>query len=132
MSENRETQGSIGRWARETFPGGDDLSPRFTIRLLEEVVELCLAAGATPREIVTTANVTRYDQRAFERMPEHGNVPEEMADVAIVLDVLAERRGVDLRAEVDKKMIRNRKRVWKVNEDGTGYHTAEGEDSQDS
>jgi NTP pyrophosphatase (non-canonical NTP hydrolase) len=132
MSENRETQATIGRWARETFPGGDDLSPRFTIRLLEEVVELCLAAGATPREIVTTANVTRYDQRAFERMPEHGNVPEEMADCAIALAAVAGRRGVDLQAEIDKKMAVNRRRTWRANGDGTGYHVKEGESSQGS
>jgi hypothetical protein len=131
-----ETQQTIGNWARATFPGGDDLSPRHCVRLLEEVVELCLAAGARYRDIhVAVASVLEKDGAVMSLLGgvmdvaggtcDPGKVPEEMADCAIVLDVLAERRGVDLRAEVDIKMARNRKRTWRVGADGTGYHTSE-------
>lgn len=47
----RETQESIYAWMTETFPGMDPNSPRKAIRALEEMVELCLAAGATPTDI---------------------------------------------------------------------------------
>lgn len=123
-----ETQKTIGAWARETFPGGDDLSPRHCLRLLEEVVELCLAAGASQDDVYVTAMnagdtvCKKTGQRYLDHHPKPAKVPEEMADCAIVLDVLAERRGIDLRAEVDRKMIRNRQRRWQVNDDGTGYH----------
>jgi NTP pyrophosphatase (non-canonical NTP hydrolase) len=136
QDENRETQATIGQWARETFPGGDDLSPRHCFRLLEEVVELCLAAGASHDDVYVTADIAGEAARKKSgagylesRTETPERIAEEMADCAIVLDVLAERRGIDLRAEVDKKMIRNRRRAWKVNEDGTGYHTSEGDDS---
>jgi hypothetical protein len=125
-----ETQATIGRWADETFPGGDPLSPRHVIRLLEEVVELALASGASWREIFNAVGES-YEPTPFRpvdvRTPEPPEkVAREMADCAIVLDVLAERRGVDLRAEVDAKMKINRARKWKVNNDGTGYHIREG------
>jgi NTP pyrophosphatase (non-canonical NTP hydrolase) len=139
MSENRETQGSIGRWARDTFPGGDDLSPRHCFRLLEEVVELCLAAGASHDDVYVTADIAGEAARKKSgagylesRTETPERIAEEMADCAIVLDVLAERRGVDLRAEVDKKMSINRARRWRANRDGTGYHTTEDEDFQGS
>jgi hypothetical protein len=119
-----ETQKTIGDWARETFPGGDDLSPRHCIRLLEEVVELCLAAGATYREC--TAGVAKNFIPGMDVSARNPEVPEkvaaEMADCEIVLRVLAERRGVDLQAGVDLKMKINRARSWKSNGDGIGYH----------
>jgi NTP pyrophosphatase (non-canonical NTP hydrolase) len=118
-----ETQESIGRWARDTFPGGDDLSPRHCLRLLEEVVELCLAAGAMPFEIdqCVVDELNKYMDWSRTH-PEPEKVAEEMADCEIVLQVLAERRSVNLQAEVDRKMKINRARTWDVREDGTGYH----------
>lgn len=124
-----ETQQSIGAWAKETFTGGDDLSPRHVLRLLEEVVEACKAAGATWLEIVATVRNHRLpDFNDWEgRFPESSErVAEELADCEIVLAVIAARRGVDLQAEVDKKMATNRVRSWISNGDGTGYHDPEG------
>jgi hypothetical protein len=120
-----ETQRTIGQWAKETFPGGDDLSPRHCIRLLEEVIELCLAAGAVPAEILDAAYRCGWPsgfQYRTARPESPEKVAREMADCAIVLDVLAERRDVDLQAEKDAKMAVNRGRKWAMNGDGTGYH----------
>jgi hypothetical protein len=122
-----ETQETIGTWAKETFPGGDDLSPRHAIRLLEEVVELCLAAGARPHAIRGAALGVlghREDHRSYAESPD--KVAFEIADVEIVLRVLAHRRGVNLQAYVDRKMQVNRSRRWKANGDGTGYHVKDG------
>lgn len=131
IPDQHETQQTIGGWARETFPGGDSLSPRHCIRLFEEVIELCLAAGAHIEDLERSFDMEtlRWIQRHrakgvdYERFPEPDKVPEELADCAIVLDVLAERRGIDLRTEVDRKMAINRARKWNVKGDGTGYHT---------
>ncbi len=137
-----EDQNSIGTWANATFGGtGDPLSYRHCIRLLEEVVELCLAAGASRNDVLLSVArelgdpawvVGRLPLAMFtldwhEHHPDPAKVPAEMADCEIVLRVLSYRRDVDLQAEVDKKMLINRSRKWKLNDDGTGYHVKEGE-----
>jgi NTP pyrophosphatase (non-canonical NTP hydrolase) len=146
MSENRETQESIGAWAVDTF-GGPTLTPRHCIRLLEEIVELCLAVGSTPEEIDDAINSELHKatvraigfsaaiQQGYwlqPARPEPSKVPEEIADCQIVLFTVAHRAGIDLEAEVAEKMERNRARSWEVLGDGTGYHVKEGEDSQGS
>jgi len=147
-----ETQTTIGEWANQTFGGsGDPLSPRHCIRLLEEVVELWLAAGASQSDVSVAVARELGDPEApspeeleylsnrkfgisnpelvawYESHPNLAKVPEEMADCEIVLRVLAHRRDIDLQSEVDKKMKINRYRRWKLNNDGTGYHVKEGE-----
>lgn len=121
-----ETQKTVGNWMVATFPGADPESPRKALRALEEMVELCLAAGASYEDIRNAANRNRKDHRGindFDRCPEPAKVPAEAADVLIVLYGLAHLRGFDLHAEVDKKMMINRhKREWVANGDGTGYH----------
>lgn len=116
-----ETQQSIGQWAEETFPGGDVLAPTHALRLLEEVVELCAAVGASQTDILASA------AKAAKKTdgPKPDKVAEEMADCMVVLCVCAHKRGVDLQAETDAKMEKNRKRLWKSNGDGTGQHTRE-------
>lgn len=133
----RETQGSIGEWAVETFGGESGLTARHCIRLMEEVVELCLAAGASAHSIdlavgksLERAGCCRdWDLWCWEDVshPLPEKVPEELADCGIVLDTLAHRAGVDLQSEKDKKMEVNRHhRKWECKGDGTGYH-AKGE-----
>lgn len=120
-----ETQQSIGDWIERTFPGGDPASPRKSLRLLEEVIELCLADGASVREIDDAiGRALSAEGRAYEaRRPEPGKVPAEAADTLIVLYGLAALKGFDLHAEVDRKMAVNRhERTWIANGDGTGYH----------
>lgn len=127
-----ETQQTIGRWSDETFPGADPLSPRKAIRALEEMVELCLASGASAHDVRRVVGLTLDKEVGLPGSPEFiargrkaEKIPAEAADVAIVLFGLAELVGFDLQAEVDKKMAVNRARKWKANGDGTGYHIKE-------
>lgn len=119
-----ETQETVAAWADAEFPGADPASPRGALRALEEVVELCRAAGASWEEIEKAAGVFRGAAREgySSRAPEPAKVPAEAADALITLYVVAGRRGFDLHAEVDRKMAVNRGRVWAPRGDGTGYH----------
>lgn len=119
-----ETQQSIGQWARETFPGGEPMKARYGLRLLEEVVELCRAMGASPKEIhdtVYSGLPGGWDWLIRANEPHH-KVEEEFADVNITLKVAAEMWYADLDSKTDAKMAVNRARRWKANGDGTGYH----------
>lgn len=124
-----ETQESIFNWINETFPGTNPDSPRKSLRLLEECVELCIASGATPHEVELATE--RALNCAAEWQPKNGRDPQpdkiaaEAADVLIVLYGLAGMRGIDLHTEVDRKMVRNRSRTWHALGDGTGYHIKE-------
>lgn len=122
-----ETQQTIGSWARETFQGGEDLSPRHVLRLLEEVVEASQAAGATWLEVVKTVRNLRppFPEWSLSKPLSPEKVSEELADCSIVLAVIAERRCIDLAEEVNRKMAVNRSRIWVANGDGTGYHQKE-------
>lgn len=95
-----ETQDSISVWANETFgPSGSNI--RVAARANEEMAELL---------------------RALSVDDHHPKAAEEMADVVIVLYRLAWRLGVDLHFEIDRKMTLNRKREWKQDGSGHGYH----------
>lgn len=130
-----ETQASIGKWTAATFPGGDPASPRKALRALEEMVELCLAAGASASDIEEAVDAASLNARAtgfhkrqmfYESRPNPAKVPEEAADVQIVLYALAHQREFDLDAEVARKMAVNRARRWRAMGDGTGYHVKDG------
>lgn len=128
-----ETQATIGRWIDETFPGSDPNTPRKALRVLEELVELCLVSGASAQDIDKTVGRALTKEGAslgtpawIARRRRPDKIPAEMADVEIVLRGMAQLHGVDLQAEVDKKMAVNRGRRWKANGDGTGYHVKEG------
>lgn len=95
-----ETQNSIAAWADSTF--GVPTPLRAATRMNEEVAEL-LAKMTVPN--TSTAAII-----------------EEIADVQIVLMVLAGRMNIDLMAEVQKKMDINRERKWKLDGSGCGQH----------
>lgn len=95
-----ETQQSITDWANATF-GRSSSNMRIAARANEEMAELLRALSvddANPK-----ANV-------------------EVADVVIVLMRLASYLGIDLAAEIDRKMAINRQRQWNIGGDGHGYH----------
>ena len=122
-----ETQASITEWMEATFPGADPASPRKALRLMEEVVELCLAAGAAPSAIRETVISTLHKccdkvQDDHESRPLPDKVPGEAADVAIILNGFASTRRFVLQDEIDDKMKINRGRTWAPRGDGTGYH----------
>lgn len=104
----RETQESITAWC-DVFPpkpvGEVELR---IVRLLEEVVELAVAAGVDRARLLEVVNIC-FDKSA----PDWGRedeIPGEAADVLIALYCLATRAGFDLHAVVDARMIRNRAR----------------------
>ena len=95
-----ETQKSMSDWAQDTFgPVGSNV--RVAARANEEMAELL---------------------RALSSDDLHPKAAEEIADVVIILNRLATRLGVDLAAEIDRKMKINRARVWKKDNSGHGYH----------
>jgi len=120
MSEH-ETQQSVGAWADAVFGRGDPNSPRQCLRLLEEVVELCLAAGADPGDVIDLVHREVGEEVTPNPQP-LDKVKGELADCQVVLHVIAHRLGVDLQAEEDSKMKINRSRRWKPRGDGTGQH----------
>ncbi|MCD1645225.1 MazG-like family protein [Aurantimonas coralicida] len=96
-----ETQDSINRWATSVFGHSTAGILRTAIRGNEEYAELLAEIAVNgPSE----------------------KAAEEMADVAILLLVLAGRSGVDLQDEIDRKMAKNRARKWRVDTSGHGYH----------
>lgn len=52
-------------------------------------------------------------------------IGDEIADVVILLYRLADRCGLDLDLEVERKNVRNQARKWASNGDGTGTHIAD-------
>lgn len=95
-----ETQQSIAAWALATF-GPTSSNQRTAVRAADEMRELLDALAAD------------------DRAPTAG---EEIADVVIVLSRLATELGVDIAAEVDKKMSVNRSRSWSLDGTGHGQH----------
>jgi NTP pyrophosphatase (non-canonical NTP hydrolase) len=93
-----ETQATINEWQRKTFGPQDDQAAIYH-RLVQEVSEL---GEAHPQDDATLA--------------------KELADVQIVLFQLAGSLGINLQAEVDRKMAINRKRSWHLHGDGTAQH----------
>ncbi|SDE48471.1 DUF550 domain-containing protein [Kordiimonas lacus] len=96
---SQETQQSVAAWAEETFgPAGDQtvLVRRAQVEL-DELLEATAAGDKT-------------------------EIGKETADIAILLYRLMELNGLDLGAEVTKKMAENRARTWRAKGDGTGSH----------
>ncbi len=105
-----ETQATISSWSAETF-GEAGSNAVVAVRALEEIAELLRA-------------LTHDDHTPM--------AASEIADVVIVLYRLADRMGLDLHAEVDRKMEINRRRTWSVGKDGIGYHVRRLSDSDAS
>lgn len=128
-----ETQATVGAWARETFPGGTDRNPRTAQRMLEEVVELCYAAGMHRVEMIQTVRdvCRKFPEAGLTRCPEPDDVGPEAGDVLVTLYALADRWKVDLHEHCDRKMGINRARTWHANGDGTGYHVKDADVPRD-
>lgn len=98
---DHETQKTITEWADATF-GYSQTNLRMAARANEEMAELLRVLAANDEA--------------------HEKAAEEVADVFIVLYRLADYLGVDIHAEIDRKMAVNRRRQWKVDATGHGYH----------
>ena len=133
----REDQGTVSRWAEETF-GAVNGKQSDSLQRLRDAVERIEHAG---NEICLHPNIPggnlRVAVRALEEMAElveklvrNDNDPlarPEIADVHIILCRLSDRLGGDMLADVDAKMAINRRRTWKADGTGHGYHVREPE-----
>lgn len=104
LGASRETQRSISDWANATF-GAVGSNASVAARANKEMAELLTALISDDA---------------------HPKAIEEAADVMIVLMRLAERCGMDLLGEVDRKMGVNRKREWNLDGNGNGQHVKDG------
>lgn len=102
----RETQESVFHWCDATFPRHRGKQGRATA-LVEEAVELCLAAGMSPEDIRAAVEVPMKKARL---RPETESDAGEVADVLICLYSYAEEVGFDAHEELDTKMAKNRTR----------------------
>lgn len=92
------------------------------LRLLNEAVELCVAAGATADEIrdrVAAEMVKATGRGEFNQPVELDNVRAELVDVQILGDVLAHwTGGADTEAERAAKIAVLHGREWEADGDG--------------
>jgi NTP pyrophosphatase (non-canonical NTP hydrolase) len=99
-----ETQHTVAAWAHATF--GSPSPMRAATRMNEEVAELLARLASYPGDSPNATEAIR----------------EEVADVQIVLYVLADALGMDLSSRVNAKMTINRARKWKLDGSGCGQH----------
>lgn len=137
MAPMYETQESVGQWYLGLAPHAVNYPAAVATRLLQEVVEYCIAAGAT-RDAIRQAvheEVMKADQRNEWGGAEPHVGDRELGDVQILAWCAAVARGIHLQAVATRKMGVNRfERVWHVTDDGVMYHRTPGEtyEGQDS
>ena len=122
--------GSVMRWHQEN--GGKFTRPsNHAIRLLREVVELCVAAGASENDI--NAALMQETHKAYQRgefgVDHTSEIPEEWADCAMLLDVFAQHAGIDTHKEIRKKLDILWTRQWEADAGGALYRPASQSDS---
>jgi hypothetical protein len=102
-----ETQQSVFEWCRDTFPRHAGIKGR-AIALIEEAVELGVAAGLSDEEIRAAVEVPlKKAKMRSEDESDRG----EVGDVLICVLAYAGERGFDAYDEMVKKMIVNRSRT---------------------
>lgn len=113
--------GSVSRWHQEN---GGFYAHAFghAVRLLREVVELCVASGATQGEI--SGAVTNEIAKALSRSEFGGDataIPKEWADCAILMEVFASHAGIEKNKVVREKLDVLWDREWWADESGALY-----------
>lgn len=120
-----ETQKSVAEW-RESVFGRSALPHRILGRCLEEFAELVGMVGFPYHEarLRGAAEDMKAAELGADVSPEFVKraIGDEAADVLVVLMGFCHEVGVDLQAELDRKMAVNRKRKWKVTAAGLGQH----------
>ncbi len=122
------SQQQIHDWAESTFGPADPESPRLSLRVFEECIELCLADGASVNDLFHSiagearkAGLNPGDDWT-ERRPQPDRVPGEAGDVQITLWRLAGSKGFDINAEAAAKHSVNLGRRWRRTGGGCGQH----------
>lgn len=94
------------------------------VRLLREVVELCIAAGATEHEIYNAVDseIFKGTQRAEMRhVYSVERCTEEVADCSILLELFTRYAGINRAKVVREKMSVLHGRTWEADEGGALY-----------
>lgn len=102
-------------------------------RLLRELVELCVAAGAGEDEI--KAAIYAEMDKAAERGEFGGNpdnIPEEFADCSLLLDIFAGHVGLDQHAARKAKLDVLWDRKWAADSDGVLWRPMKAPSLEDS
>jgi NTP pyrophosphatase (non-canonical NTP hydrolase) len=115
-----ETYASIAQWVAETFPGRGE-PPTHSLRALEEMIEICAADGAHLTEVIDA--VARQHRRCRDKgeIGRRELLGSEIAGTVIALAGLAGKYGIDLDAEIEREMAKNRASEWDAHGDGTGH-----------
>lgn len=93
------------------------------VRMLREMVELCIASGASTKEIsqavVEEFRKAREKKEVTEKL-DYDKAEEEAADVAILFELFKTYGGMDYRiwGAVEKKLEVIGERLWEVDADG--------------
>ena len=99
-----ETQRSVHQWTNEVYPQYSTKERR-AIALIEEAVELGLAAGLNVEDI---HNVVQLPITKFEKTGDRGDDGEELGDVMLCVYAYGGQTEKDAHEELDKKMRHNR------------------------
>lgn len=106
----------ILEWHRTN--GGRYIRPAgHAVRLLHEVAELCIEAGAMPDEL-RHAVETEIHRSVPKVMRSFADLAQEAADVGILLDVFTALAGIDLDEAKRKKLDVLLQRKWAADPDG--------------
>lgn len=120
----RETAETIRDWYLGLAPQVVDHPDALACRLLNEVVELCIATGATPQAIQSAVDEEfgkALHRNAWPDTPQPAYMADEFADVDILAKAFAAVNGIHAGVCRDTKMQINRKRHWHVTEEGILY-----------
>ena len=118
--ENRATEIRLWHTHNGGFCKAHNFAPH-ALRLLEEVIELCVASGAQLNDIFFRSNGAidkefKKHGKLVIAAPE--NMKEEFADVQFLLFILAGFAGVDINVECINKYEILLERKWEVDKDG--------------
>jgi hypothetical protein len=111
----------VNRWHQES--GGSFIWPKaHALRLLREVVELCIACGASQAEL--EVHLYAEIDKASDKREWGGRsdaVPEEWADCAMLLEVFRSYSLIDGPGEMRKKLDVLWEREWEADKGGALY-----------
>jgi NTP pyrophosphatase (non-canonical NTP hydrolase) len=102
-----------------------------TLRLLHEATELCLAAGANDVQILEVCNdeISKHLEKVGCTTIDLENMVEEVADVAILLEVFAQYTEIFIDDAVHDKLGVLLERQWTADEHGVLWRKKEEEPS---
>lgn len=106
-----ETQQSVWEWRLAAFGPPKGIAWQ-ALRVVNELAEVLIAAGATRKQALDRLE-SEWDRQVLKgAKADPANLPRELAGVQVVLYSTAAMAGCDLHAETDAEMARNRAREW--------------------